>query len=397
MVITRKIILFAVCLLLLLAGGCENRTHVDKNDTMNWAKSLDLPCFDSTAAKHLEVIVWHDLIPSEVTDLFRETYGTEVVLTLIKSDEEMFELLRNNPGKYDAAFPSDFMVLRMKKYGLLKRLDHDHIENIKYLNEEVLRNDYDRGIGFSVPLFRTCVGISLNIDYVSGIPRDWHFLISQISNEYFAFRGGIRKDMRIALGLALILGGYSPNSVNPEEIANARDALINAVVNYGVNLVGPESAQMLVDNELLLGFNWNGNVAYALDHNSSIRFLLPEDKVIAGYWNFIISASSEKARTAELFIDYLLVPEVSAHMTNVNYFANCNDESLPFVKKIIRNGPGFIFPSEENRVFLKDLGEQEILLYEEAWAQVLNAKPAQDLIKLPLPQSGIFMGKRKKP
>jgi spermidine/putrescine-binding protein len=151
------------------------------------------------------------------------------------------------------------------------------------------------------------------------------------------------------------------------------------------------SDKELINGDILLGVVWNGTAANALNHNSNIRFLLPEGKVMVTIDNAVISARSKSIRTAELFLNYLLQPQVMAQMTNYNYFPNSMSSSLPQVKRSIRTGPGFLFPEEEDRLFLKDLGEAT-KLYEEAWAQVLQTKAPETLVKLPLPKGGFFRG-----
>ena len=387
----KKLLLLLFTVVSLLLPGCDNRTPVGGVNSGDWSSEITFPRLRFTPADQLEIIVWHDYIPQEIFDLFYKKYGVKIVPTFIESNQEAFNLLQQNPGKHDIIIVSDYMVTQMIRGRHLHKLNHDNIKNIRFLNEDVLRTPYDRGLIYTIPLFRACVGITFNMHYIPGIPRTWDFVVKNIKNDYLNFRTGIRKEKRIALGLALIFLGYSPNTTNPEEITRARDLLIEVISKHGTALVGAESRDKMINNALLLGLNWNGNAAYALTKNPNIRFLLPEGKVLISYDNITINARSKHIRTAEFFVNYLLIPEVSAKMTNFNYFANTNIASLPFIRPIIRNGPGFLFPSEAHRLLIKDLGEKNNL-YTDAWAMVLQAKPSKALIKLPLPERGIYMG-----
>lgn len=379
-------------LLFLLLNTCDNRTRVGEVDSSQWAQHIKMPKVQFTPAKQLQIITWHAYLPQEVFDLFTQTYGTEIVPTLVDSNEKMLELLEKAPGRYDLLTPSDYMITKMIGKDLLRSITWANIPNMEYLDEDVRRVNYDRGLRYSVPLFRTSLGIAFNIKYISGIPRTWDFVVEQIRNDYLAHRAGIVSEMRYAMGISLLLLGYSPNSINPEEIAKARDLLINMVQQYGFNLFDSDNdSKKLVNNDALLGIVWNGSAATALKTNREIRFLLPEGKVLITHDSAAISAGSGNAETAELFINYLLIPQVSARMTNFNHFPNCNSFSLPYINGLVRNGPGFLFPEEEDRVFLEDIGEN-VKLYEEAWAQVLQAKASASLIKLPLPKGGFFHG-----
>lgn len=370
----------------------EGKHRIGISDSADWAEDIILPAASFSPDKQLMVVTWGNYLPQEVFDLFTEKYGTEIVTTEVTSNEEMLELLEKFPGKYDVLTPSDYMVTKMINEGLLRRLDHDKFSNIGRLDEDVRRAEYDRGLRFCVPLFRTSLGIGVNIKYVTGIPRDLEFIVEQIQNDYLAYRTGIVKEMRFAMGIALMYLGYSPNTINPAEIIEARDVLIRMVEKYGLILMGElNDDEALVSNDVLLSIVWNGTAAIALHENSEIRFLLPEGEVLVAIDSAVVSVKSKRVSTAELFINYMLIPEVAARMSNYNSNPNCVTASMPFVKRIIRNGPGFLFPIEENRRYLMDLGEKNTL-YEDAWAKVLEAKTPDTLIKLPLPKGGLFQG-----
>lgn len=390
----RSILLVLMAMAVIGLGACENRTPVGETDTTQWAKFLKPPKADFTPDEQLEVVTWEGTIPQEVYDFFTRTYGTKIVPTRVYTNEELFDLLQENPEKYDVLTPSDYMVAKMIASGLLHRLNHDNLPNMETIDEDLGRVQYDRGLLYCVPLFRSTIGIAFNVDYVSGIPRRGKFIINQLSNAYLIHRVGVTKEMRFAMGLSLMLLGYSPNTVNPDEIDKARDRLIDFVQNKGVALMGKEGEESLVNNEILLGVVWNGIAAAAWHRNFDIRFILPEGPTLVAIDNAVISVKSKRTRTAELFVNYLLIPQVMAKMTNYNYNLNSISASLAFVDRNVHNSPGFLFPDEENRIFLRDLGENS-KLYEDAWAQVLRAKPPDSLVKLPLPKGGFFKGDTK--
>ncbi|EXJ11069.1 polyamine ABC transporter substrate-binding protein [Imhoffiella purpurea] len=386
----RFVLLSLLCGLFL--GGCNETDLVGELDGEDWSEGLNLPEADFTPAERLEVVTWTDYIPDDVFALFEKTYGTRVEPTLVGSNEDMLERFEKKPGRFDVLTASDYMVAVMIGKGLLHGIDHAHFSNVQSLDEDMLRVWYDRGLRHSIPLFRISLGVAFNIKYVSGIPRSWDYLHEQVRNEYLAFRFGIVGEMRFAMGMALILDGHSPNSRDPAEIAAAGDRLVHAVEHYGMTLFGADAGdRALADNDVLLALTWNGLGAEVLKKNTDIRFLLPEGQVLVAYDNLVIAAESRRVRTAELFIDFLLTPQVMAHVTNYNHFPNSNSLSMPFVEPIVRNGPGYLLPDEENRQFLQDVGES-IRYYEAAWKRVLEADPLPSLVKLPLPRDGFFRG-----
>ncbi len=380
---------FVILIILMLSDACGKRVNISQEPKVKLLKNLSFPKIDFEKSPKLRLLVWHDFIPRAVYDIFRTVYGIEVVPTLVDNNQGVWKIMRKFPDKYDLIFISNHMVKRMIKAGYIRRLNHDHIKNIRLLEEKVFRLKYDKGLRYTIPIAKGCVGIAFNINYVPGIPRTWGFVVNAIKNDYLNFRIGVRNEYRFSLGLALIYLGYSPNTTNLAELEEAKRLLIANIRHRGMTLIGPESTKRLIDEDLLLALDWNGNAAAALKKNYNIRFLLPEGKAIVSYESIAINSKSKNVRTAEFFIDFLLIPQISALITNYNYFANCNPASLSFIHPIIRNGPGFIFPKEKYAVFLEDLGEND-KLYERIWEEVLRARPDPSLIKLPLPEVGIY-------
>jgi spermidine/putrescine transport system substrate-binding protein len=88
-------------------------------------------------------------------------------------------------------------------------------------------------------------------------------------------------------------------------------------------------------------------------------------------WNdtFVISANSTSQYTAELFLNFLLRPEINAMITNENYYATTNSAAYDFIEPDILDNP-MIFPSNS------DLNKAELVLplspegqklYDEIW------------------------------
>lgn len=376
-------------------GKSPSKSSVSEDRSLDWKDEITMPAIDFTPTAELLIVTMNEYIPQDVYDHFTATYGTRIVETKVTSNEDQLELLDKFPEKYDVLTTGDYMVTKMIHSGLLHKLDREQLPNMANLDADVLRSDYDLGLKYSVPLFRTSLGIVFDIEYVSGIPRYLEFLFTQVHNPYLAYRIGLIKEMRFALGASLMSLGYSPNTIVPEQINAARDRLIQMVNRYGLTFMDEKNDdEALASDTILLAMHWNGTAATALLEKSDVNFLLPEGQAIVTIDSAVISARSKRIQTAQLFVNYLLIPQVAARMTNYNCFANCITGSMPYVRRIIRNGPGFIFPEEENRLFLKDLGGN-LKLYEDAWAMVLAAKPSDKLVRLPLPKSGLFQGGAK--
>jgi spermidine/putrescine-binding protein len=109
--------------------------------------------------------------------------------------------------------------------------------------------------------------------------------------------------------------------------------------------------------------------------NPAIEYMLPEEGALIWNDTFVIPGNSPNKYTAELFLNFLMRPEINAAITNKNGYATPNEAAYPFIEPEILNNPT-IFPSMEDLVNaelilpLTPTGQQ---LYDEIWERFVKA------------------------
>ena len=91
--------------------------------------------------------------------------------------------------------------------------------------------------------------------------------------------------------------------------------------------------------------------------------------------NFTIPAASPNRRAAELFLDFILRPEVSAEIVNANNYATPNEAAQGAIAAEILNDP-IIFPPNEllrGAEIILPLSWQGERLYAQVWERFLAA------------------------
>ena len=94
-------------------------------------------------------------------------------------------------------------------------------------------------------------------------------------------------------------------------------------------------------------------------------------------WNesFVIPADSPNKATAELFLNFILRPEIAAQIANENYYATPNEAAHAFIDPVILND-AVIFPPNEDLIDaqlilpLSQIGQN---LYDDLWARFMGA------------------------
>lgn len=311
----------------------------------------------------LNIYNWEDYIAPAALEGFEKEFGVKVNLETFKDEEEMIASIQSNPGKYDVVIAANNLVRTMIESRLLEPIDLGNISNFKNIDSRFMNLDYDPGNKYSIPYMWGTTGIAYNTKYIKEDVVSWAVFwdakykgkMSLLVNPYDVF----------PLGLKYM--GYSLNSVDPVQLEAAGEKL-----KEGKPLLcGYEDTLMIRDNlvsgKLWIGHIYSGDAISACDKNSDIKYIIPKEGALLWIDNLCMPRNAQHKRTAELFINYILEPKVSADIANYLTYANCNKAARDYTLKEILDNPA-IYPSEEmlkNCEFYKPIGTAEELTQRE--------------------------------
>ncbi|MBA3533959.1 MAG: spermidine/putrescine ABC transporter substrate-binding protein [Ardenticatenales bacterium] len=271
-----------------------------------------------TLSGPLRVYNWFEYMDPAVLTQFGERYGIEVTEELYGSNEEMINTLKEKPGTYDLIFPGGFAVPLLIEEGLIQELDRENIPNEGNLST-VLRPLYDTLNRYSMPYQWGITGIAYNASYFDKAPDSWaYFFEPELAG---AHEGTITMldDKRETLAAALIYLGYSVNDTNPGHLEEARDLLLSQQP-YLAGYVSEGLTQQLIEGEIQLAHNWNGYTAAAGAQNPDIKFIVPKEGAVMFLDKVAIPTDAPNKCTAELFINYILDPQIAAQISNFTLY-----------------------------------------------------------------------------
>ncbi len=321
---------------------------------------------DPQLAKVLNVYNWSNYIDEEVIRDFEKEFGVKVNYDTYSSNEELLAKLMTGVGGYDVIVPSDYMVEIMIKEGLLAPLDLQNIPNLRNIHERFLNLPFDPGNRYTVPYMWGTVGIGVNTRYVEDGIDSWEALW----DPKYMGRIVMLNDMRETFGVALKSLGYSLNTTDPAALEQAKAKLVaqkSLVKAYDSENI----KHFLVSGEAWLVHAWPGDVAMAAEENPDIVYVLPKEGGTIWADNLAIPKKAPNKYTAEVFINYLLRPDVSARLTKAILYGNPNREAWALLDKEILEDPA-IFPPEEalaNSEWMQDLGDATTL-YDRLWTEI---------------------------
>jgi spermidine/putrescine transport system substrate-binding protein len=335
----------AVIMAAVLAGGCSG---------------------NKAAGNRLYIYNWTYYTPPSVIEKFEKEYGVTVVYDEFASNEEMFAKLQAGGTGYDIIFPSEDYVSIMISLGLLEKLDKSKLSNLGNVDQRVLQKTLDSTMDYSVPYYWGAAGITVNTAKVPDYEKSWAIF----GRTDLKGRMTMLDDIREVMGDALVFLGYSVNSKNPAEIAQARD-LINArwkpnLVKFDAEAFGKGYSQG--DFWVVQGY---AEVVYEeIAGNEELLnntvFFIP-DEGGAGYIDSMcILKGAKNIDLAHKFIDFIHRPEIYAEFTDFFGFPpTANSKAAPFKQE-----PSlYAVENLSNTEIKRDL-DDALELYNNAWETI---------------------------
>ncbi|MDR0465567.1 MAG: extracellular solute-binding protein [Treponema sp.] len=336
--------------------------------------ALLLPAIISCDSRErLYIYNWTYYIPDSVIEKFEEEFNVRVIYDEFASNEEMFAKLRStrsSRGSYDVVFPSGYYIPIMIREDMLEKIDKSKIENLKNIDAEVLaKAAYDPAMEYSVPYFYGAAAIIINTVRVPVFEKSW----SIFAREDLRGRMTMLDDLREVMGDALTYLGYSVNTVNPVQIAQARDLVNNSwkpnLVKFDAETFGkgyanedfwvvhgyPEVVfEEIADNEQLL---------------ANTVIFIPEEGGPSYIDAMVILKNARNIDLAHKFINFIHRPDIFAEFTDI--FGLPATVNIP--ARRLKQGVS-VYSEEElhNTELTVDIGDS-LELYNDAWFNVVRA------------------------
>lgn len=328
----------------------------------------------SRLSSQLSIYNWSEYIAPEVVEKFEAEYGVKVIIDSYEDNESLFAKFQagGNPG-YDLIVPSDYMIERMIRAGMLDKIDWANVPNIRNIGPEHLNLYFDPNQEYSVPYFWGTTGIAYDTNRVSGEITSWRDIFEPADD--IKGRIGLLNDQRETIGAALRYLGYSANSAEPAEIEAVRNLLLDHkkyVAGYYDSIVARDN---LIAGDVVVAMTYPGDALVAAQQKSSIKYVIPEDGATIWQDAWCIPADAPHKYTAEVFLNFMLRPDIAAENANLMGYPTANSEA-------IRQGlvdpaliqDKMIYPDVKawgSRLeFLKHFEGDTQALYDRAWTEV---------------------------
>lgn len=326
-------------------------------------------CPEGFAGQTLSVYNWSTYVAEDTVSNFETLCGVTVTYDVYASNEELFARLREgNPG-YDIVVPTDYMVQVMAEEGMLQKLDKSKIPNFANLSPDLLGTPFDPNNDYSVPYQWGTIGIGYNTEVITTEVTGWEDLLNYEGNVAWL------EDLRQMINIGLIMLGEKPNTDDPAKVAAARDYL----TQHGSNVVAiaqDDGQAMLQRGDADMVIEYSGDIFQIMAEEGGEKFAYVIPQEGASLWtdNLAIAADAPNPELANVFIDYINDPQVSADIANYTAYGTPNQASIDqgLITPELLNNPAIYPPPEvrANLYFNAVLTPDAEQAYNDAWDEI---------------------------
>lgn len=324
--------------------------------------AFGLSACSPTSGRQLNIYNYSNYIAPDSIANFTKSTHISVVYDEFSSQDVLFAKLKLGAG-YDLVVATDYMLRRLIKHGVVAKIDG--FAHKKAISPLFATPPWDPQLDYSVPFLWGTTGIGYNKTKVTAKPHSW----SDLWDPQYADRMTMMDEKRDAIGVALIRLGYSGNSVDPRQLAEAKRSLMEQkriLRQYTTDYIDG-----LARNEIWLAEAWSGDAARAHSSNPDIDYCIPDEGSFVFVDSWCIPASAEHKQEAVEFLNYIMQPQQIAAVTNATGFPNTIESAKPLVNRELINNPLGYPPDDmlKRTIFQEDIGATE-QLWDKIWGEV---------------------------
>lgn len=317
----------------------------------------------------LNIFNWSDYIPKNVIEEFERRYHIKVNYANYGSNEEMLAKIMAGGVNYDLVVAADYMVDAMKKQDLIQKIDTKSLTNFDNIGSQFKGLYYDENNDYTVPYMRSEAVIVVDSSKIKdGEITGYEDLWKAKYKDSIV----MLDDPRGVIGISLKTLGYSFNETDKGRLNEAKAKLKKLQPNIK-SYDSDNAKSMLISREVPIGIAWSAEAGFAMADNKDLKAIIPKEGLFLQQDNFVIPKIAKNTKEAELFLNFILEPDVSLEFSKAYPYTNCNEGTYPITPQTILDSPLSFPPEEELKKgeYLQDIGEF-VKLYDEIWSEVKN-------------------------
>ena len=294
------------------------------------------------AEGELHLFNWGNYTSPEMIKKFEDKYGIKVTITDFDSNDTALAKLEAGGAGFDLAVPSAGFVGIYAEKGLIAKLDHAKLPNIKNIAPEWVDVSWDMGREWSVPWQWGTTGVSVNTkDYAGDINTSAIFMNPPPE---LAGKINVIPEMGDVMALATMYEGGKVCDEDPAIMKKVRDDLLAAKPKW--LSMDYSTVEKMTNHDYSATVDWNGSGLRARLANPDVKWGFPKEGF--GLWmdNVVLLSDAKNVDNAYLFLDFIMAPENAAMLSAFARYANGITGSAAFMPDDMKGAPELNTPAE---------------------------------------------------
>lgn len=333
------------------------------------ALALSLTANIALAEEQVVVYHWFEYMPQDLIDKFTAETGIKVVMDTFDSNEALLASLKAGAiGTYDVAVPGDYMVSIMAGEGLLDTIADGELANKANIMPEWADPIFDKGRKHSIPYQWGSTSFSVNRDVFSG----------PINTTGILFNPPAELDGKInmldsqgeVMALASLHQGIPQCSTDRDQL-KALNEMLQGAKQHWASFNSDTAKEVLVSGDAAAGMIYDGFSAKAREEGANVEYAFPTQGYVVWMDNVVLLKDAPNRANALKFMDFLLVPENIAAVTNYARYGAGVTGVTPFLDPELATLPEAQVPATAGAgVFIEPCDQATQAVYDTIWTNL---------------------------
>ena len=375
----RRLLAGSGAALALALAGCKPRSAEEAASEAASA-AADAGAGGKGGRGELHLYNWNNYLAEETATAFEAECKCRLVQDYFSDNEEMLAKFAAGATGYDIIVPTGNAVETLIAQGVLRELDQSKIKGLENLKPEFRGLFFDPDNRYSIPYAYSITLLGYNKERIEALklPTDTWALIFE--PEHLAKIEGkvtVLDSQRELFAAALMYLGHSANETDEGKLKEARELILRAKPYWAAFNASSYIKELTIGNIWVAHGYSNDMFQAAADARKagrpfSIASSTPKEGAVLAVDNFVLHKTGPRPDLAYEFINFMLVGENAAQLSNMIGSGNVNAAAMPFIDVVVRNNQA-VFPGAEGMKklqMLKDYGRRERRVLNRIWTEV---------------------------
>lgn len=336
--------------------------------TLSAAAVLSMASEAALGQEEVVLYHWFEYIPQQLIEQFTTETGIKVTMDTYDSNESMLANLKAGAmGTYDLAVPGDYMVEIMAGEGLLETIAAGELANKGNIEDTWLNVPFDQDRKHSIPYQWGSTSFAVNKGVFPGNVHDTNLLFNPPAS--LSGKINMLDSQGEVMGLASLHMGIPQCSQDREQLKDL-NAMLQRAKQHWASFNSDTTKDLLVSGDAAVSMIWNGYSAKARMEGANIEYAYPDQGYLVWMDNVVLLKDAPNRANALRFMDFLLVPENIAQVTNYAQYAAGVKGVTPLLDEALRTSPESNPRAGAPAAFVQVCDQQTQAVYDQIWTNL---------------------------